>query len=50
MLKDTFKSFVLADEFEGCARTNAFDGVKVIATEEYTEINELVLFFSRVEI
>ena len=40
---DAFEVRVLADELEGGAWPDAFDGVEVIAAEEDTEIDELTV-------
>jgi len=43
MFDDAFEVCVLADEFEGGAGADAFNGVEVIAAEEDTEVDELTV-------
>jgi len=43
VLDDAFEVGMLADELEGGAWADAFDGVEVIAAEEDTEVDELAV-------
>jgi hypothetical protein len=38
---DAFEVLVVADEFEGRGRADAFDGVEVVAAEEDAKVDEL---------
>ena len=43
VFNDAFEVGMLADELEGGAWADAFDGVEVIAAEEDTEVDELTV-------